>query len=78
MKDNNQHVFSKKKFGCISGRSAVLILHVMEQWTETREQKFSSDMVYMDYHKAFDTVRTNGWLGNQKVVEMMENYIGVD
>ena len=49
--------FSNKQFGFISGRSTVLqLLYVIENWTKAIDEGFSTDVVYMDYQKAFDTV----------------------
>ena len=55
MKSNN--LFSDKQFCFISGRSTVLqLLHVLDKWTESIDKGHSSDVIYMDYQKAFDTV----------------------
>ena len=55
MKSNN--LFSDKQFGFISGRSTVLqLMHVLDKWTESIDKGHSSDVIYMDYQKAFDTV----------------------
>ena len=55
MKSSN--LFSDKQFGFISGRSTVLqLLHVLDKWTELIDKGHSSDVIYMDYQKAFDTV----------------------
>ena len=50
-------LFSEKQYGFISGRSTVLqLLEVMNKWTETIDQGYHIDTVYMDFMKAFDTV----------------------
>ena len=57
MKTGQFNLFSDKKFGFISGRSTVLqLLHVLDRWTESIEKGHSSDVIYMDYQNAFDTV----------------------
>jgi hypothetical protein len=50
-------LFSKNKFGFISGRSTTLqLLLVLDQWTKIIDNGGSIDSVYMDFMKAFDKV----------------------
>ena len=62
MKSNK--LSSDKQFGFISGRSTVLqLLHVLDKWTESIDKGHSSDVIYMDYQKAFDTVHHRRLIG---------------
>ena len=55
MVENN--TFSKQQFGFIKGRSTVLqLLNVMDSWTKAIDNGFSTDSIYLDFIKAFDTV----------------------
>ena len=55
MKSNN--LFSDKQFGFISERSTLLqFLQLLDKLTESIDKGDSSDVINMDYLKAFDTV----------------------
>ena len=55
MKRNN--FFTRKEYGFISGRSTALqFLEVLDKWIEALDLGYSTDCVYMDYQKTFDTV----------------------
>jgi hypothetical protein len=55
MKQNK--LFSKKKFGFISGRSTVLqLVQVLDKWTEILDMGGCIDVIYCDFMKAFDKV----------------------
>ena len=50
-------LLSNFQFGFMKGRSTTLqLLNVLNDWTQTMENKNSTDCVYMDYQKAFDKV----------------------
>ena len=46
----NQHDFTARK-SCTSQ-----LLHVMNYWTQCLDNKYPVDVVYLDFHKAFNTV----------------------
>ena len=51
------NLLSKYQFGFLKGKSTTLqLLNVLNDWTQTIEDKCSTDCLYMDYQKAFDTV----------------------
>ena len=55
MKINN--LFSNKRFGFRSGRSTTLqLLNVLDDWTEALDNGHIIDIIYTDFHKAFDSV----------------------
>ena len=50
-------LFSDRQYGFISGRSAVLqLLLALDEWTEALDKGEDTDVIYLDYQKAFDTV----------------------
>ena len=50
-------LLSAYQFGFLKGRSTTLqLLKVLNDWTESMESKFSTDCIYLDYQKAFDSV----------------------
>ena len=77
MKEN--HLFTSKQYGFISGRSTSLqLLEVLDKWTEALDRGESIDCVYMDYQKAFDTVPHNRLISKlraYKISEQMINWI---
>ena len=46
----HQHGFTRKK-SCLTN-----LLETLEDWTESLEEGFGVDVLYLDYQKAFDTV----------------------
>ena len=51
------NLLSDYQFGFIKGRSTTLqLLIFLKDWTLSLENKYSTDCLYMDYRKAFDTV----------------------
>ena len=73
--------FTIKQYGFITGRSTTLqLLEEMDKWKETLERGGGTNCIYiyMDYQKAFDTVRHN-WLisklGTYHISEQMINWI---
>ena len=46
----NQHGFTVRK-SCTSQ-----LLHAVNYWTQCLDNKYPVDVVYLDFHKAFDTV----------------------
>lgn len=67
MKNNN--FFSKQQYGFISKRSTTLqLLKVMDEWTTAWDQGLSTDVVYMDFKKAFDTVP------HKRLMKKLESY----
>ena len=48
---------STQQFGFIKGRSTVLqLLNVINSWTKVLDRRKSTDVVYLDFMKAFDTI----------------------
>ena len=67
MDDN--HIYSDKQFGFISGRSTVLqLLHVLDDWSRILDQGGCVDVIYFDYMKAFDKV------SHQKLLHKLKWY----
>ena len=55
MKEN--FLFSQKQYGFITGRSTVLqLINVLENWTLGFDNGNYTDVIYMDFQKAFDMV----------------------
>ena len=55
LKDNN--FLSNKQHGFLPGRSTVLLLlNVLDQWTEAIDNGFYVDVIYCDFMKAFEKV----------------------
>ena len=55
MKTNN--LFSNKQFRFLPGRSTILqLLTVLDTWTETLDAGKITDVIYLDFQKAFDKV----------------------
>ena len=55
LKDNN--FLLNKQHGFLPGRSTVLLLlNVLDQWTEAIDNGFYVDVIYCDFMKAFDKV----------------------
>ena len=55
MKDNG--LFSQKQYGFISGRSTVLqLIKILDECTSEMDKGNYTDVIYMDFQKAFDTV----------------------
>ena len=53
----SENLLSDLQFGFIKGRSTSLqLLNIMNDWTYAIENSNSSDCIYLDYQKAFDTV----------------------
>ena len=54
-----QCLFSQKQYGFISasGRSTVLqLIKILDEWTSKMDKGNNTDVIYMDFRKAFDTV----------------------
>ena len=55
MKENG--IFSPKQYGFISDRSTVLqLITILDTWTYEIDKGHHTDVIYMDFKKAFDTV----------------------
>ena len=51
------YLFSQKQYGFISGRSIFLQLaNVLDNWTLGLDNGNYTDIIYMDFQKAFNTV----------------------
>ena len=50
-------LFSQKQYGFISGRSTVLqLIKILDEWTSEMDKGNYTDVINMDFQKAFDTV----------------------
>ena len=53
----SNNLLSDFRFGFVKGRSTTLpLLNVLNDWTNSLENKFTTDCIYLDYQKAFDSV----------------------
>ena len=53
----SNNLLSDYQFGFVKGRSTTLqLLNVLNDWTNSLENKFTTDCIYLDYQKAFDSV----------------------
>ena len=76
-------LLSAYQFGFLKGRSRTLqLLKVLNDWTESMESKFSTDCIYLDYQKAFDSVphrrlisKLRSYKINECLVRWVENYL---
>ena len=76
-------LLSAYQFGFLKGRSTTLqLLKVLNDWTESMESKFSTDCIYLDYQKAFDSVphrrlisKLRSYKINECLVRWVENYL---
>ena len=57
----SNNLLSNFQFGFVKGRSTTLqLLNVLNDWTNSLENKFTTDCIYLDYQKAFDSVPHTG------------------
>ena len=76
-------LLSAYQFGFLKGRSTTLqLLKVLNDWTESMESKFSTDCIYLDYQKAFDSVphrrlisKLRSYKINECLVRWVVNYL---
>ena len=72
-------LLSVYQYGFLKGRSTTLqLLKVLNDWTESMENKFSTDCIYLDYQKAFDSVphrRLISKLRSYKINECLVNWV---
>ena len=55
--DNQNLIISNYQFGFLKGRSTNLqLLHVLDNWTAALDNRIPTDIILMDFKKAFDTV----------------------
>ena len=53
----SNNLLSDFQFGFVKGRSTTLqLLNVLNDWTNSLENKLTTDCIYLDYQKAFDSV----------------------
>ncbi len=53
----NNNLLSAKQYGFIPGRSTTLqLLKVTEEWTKKLDEGETTDVIFMDFKKAFDSV----------------------
>ena len=75
--------YQHTSFGFLKGRSTTLQwLKVLNDWTESMESKVSTDCIYLDYQKAFDSVphrrlisKLRSYKINECLVRWVENYL---
>ena len=46
----------QKQYGFISGRSTVQLIKILDDWTLEMDMGNYTDVIYMDFQKAFETV----------------------
>ena len=57
----SNNLLSDYQFGFVKGRSTTLqLLNVLNDWTNSLENKFTTDCIYLDYQKAFDSGSGSG------------------
>ena len=50
----SNNLLSDFQFGFVKGRSTTLqLLNVLNDWTNSLENKFTTDCIYLDYQKSF-------------------------
>ena len=77
MKENG--LFSPKQYGFISGRSTALqLITILDTWTYEIDRGHHTDVIYMDFIKAFDTVphkRLTSKLNSLNISKEIVNWI---
>ena len=76
-------LLSAYQFGFLKERSTTLqLLKILNDWTESMESKFSTDCIYLDYQKAFDSVphrrlisKLRSYKINESLVRWVKNYL---
>ena len=76
-------LLSVYQYGFLKGRSTTLqLLKVLNDWTESMENKFNTDCIYLDYQKAFDSVphrkliaKLRSYKINECLVNWVEDYL---
>ena len=76
-------LLSDFQFGFVKGRSTTLqLLNVLNDWTNSLENKLTTDCIYLDYQKAFDSVphkrlisKLRSYRFNPVIISWVENYL---
>ena len=79
----SNNLLSDFQFGFVKGRSTTLqLLNVLNDWTNSLENKFITDCIYLDYQKAFDSVphkrlisKLRSYRFNLVIISWVENYL---
>ena len=79
----SNNLLSDFQFGFVKGRSTTLqLLNVLNDWTNSLENKFTTDCIYLDYQKAFDSVphkrlisKLRSYRFNPVIISWVENYL---
>ena len=79
----SNNLLSDFQFGFVKGRSTTLqLLNVLNDWTNSLENKFTTDCIYLDYQKAFDSVphkrlisKLRSYRFNPIIISWVENYL---
>ena len=79
----SNNLLSDFQFGFVKGRSTTLqLLNVLNDWTNSLEIKFTTDCIYLDYQKAFDSVPHKRLISilrsyrfNPVIISWLENYL---
>jgi len=54
---DDRQTITPKQHGFVCGRSCLTnLIEVFENWTESLDEGYGVDVIYLDYRKAFDTV----------------------
>ena len=79
----SNNLLSDFQFGFVKGRSTTLqLLNVLNDWTNSLENKFTTDCIYLDYQKTFDSVthkrlisKLRSYKFNPVIISWVENYL---
>ena len=80
----SNNLLSDFQFRFVKGRSTTLqsLLNVLNDWTNSLENKFTTDCIYLDYQKAFDSVphkrlisKLRSYRFNPVIISWVENYL---
>ena len=79
----SNNLLSDYQFGFVKGRSTTLqLLNVLNDLTNSLENKFTTDCIYLDYQKAFDSVphkrlisKLQSYKFNPVIISWIENYL---
>ena len=79
----SNNLLSDFQFGFVKGRSTTLqLLNVLNNWTNSLGNKFTTNCIYLDYQKVFDSVphkrlisKLRSYRFNPDIISRVENYL---